>query len=220
MLKLRDLVGYLKSTKLLLNLENEEVYDNIAQNLHEKKFFKSEYIFMQNENANNIYFVKKGEIEVYKTSNSGKKFTVNILKEGDIFCLSAGITGKYLANAYSKKESVLYGLDWKIFNSLISKYHSFSQVVMHHIALRAATLSVSLERAVLMDAFTCVVSLILSLQKNNIVHSTQDEIASLSGTCRETVSRLLKNLKELDCIYTSKGKICIKDLEKLKKFCE
>jgi CRP/FNR family transcriptional regulator len=220
MLKLRDLVGYLKSTKLLLNLENEEVYDNIAQNLHEKKFFKSEHIFMQNENTNNIYFVKKGEIEVYKTSNSGKKIIFNVLKEGDVFCLSAGITGRYLSNALSKKESILYRLDSKILNSLISKYNSFSQVVIHHIALRVAAFSVSLERAVLMDAFTCIISLIISLQKNNIVHSTQDEIASLSGICRETVSRLLKKLKESDCIYTSKGKICIKDLEKLKKFCE
>lgn len=130
MLKLRDTIGYLKSTKLLLNLENEEVYDKIAQNLHEKKFFKSEHIFMQNENANNIYFVKKGEIEVYKISNSGKKFTVNILKEGDVFCLSAGITGKYLSNAFSKKESILYNLNSKILNSLIRKYNSFSQIVI------------------------------------------------------------------------------------------
>lgn len=129
MLKFLDIINFLKSTRVLSNVKNEEIYSKIADNLHEQKFFKSEYVYYQDENVKNIYLIHKGEIEIYKSAKNGKKFTVDILKEGDIFCLSAGLIGKSFANAYIKKESILYTLNNNILTVLINKYTEFSRSI-------------------------------------------------------------------------------------------
>lgn len=219
MIELVDIVNFLKSTNVLSDIKNEEVYSKIAENLHEKKFFKLEHVYYQDENISNIYFIY-GEIEIYKGAQDGKKFTIDVLRENDVFCLSAAFTGKSFTNACVKKESILYSLNTNSLNMLINKYTEFLHVLMQHMALRVASYSCAIERGILMDAFSCLASLIISLQKNNIVKASQEDLASLSGVCRETISRLLKEFKKSECLDIRKGKLIIKDFEKLKKICE
>ncbi len=198
---------------------NPKTVKKITEHLQEKKLFKNETLYLQSEIVKDVFIIKEGKVEIFKISDEGKKLTVKIRKKGDIFCLGNIFSDKAIHNCQAKQDSLLYSIPSRVFKRLCEEDHNLLDNVILALVKNIVEYSSILERVKLMDGEACISSLLLAIQKNRVVRATQEEIADMSGLCRETVSRLLKNLKEKGCVETHKGSIIIKNLEQLQQLC-
>lgn len=203
----------------LFNKADLTTVKKLARSLQEKKLFRDETLAFQGDEINEIFIIKEGAIEIFKISEEGKKLTLRVLRRGELFCLSNIFSNKAIHNYRAKEDSVLYAVSSKFFKGLCENDGQLTASVIEALVMNIIHYSDLIERVKLMDGESCISSLLLATQKNRVVRATQEELADMSGLCRETVSRLLKKLKEEGCIETRKGSIAIKSLESLRHLC-
>jgi len=75
---------YLSRVNLFRDLP-EDILTQIAETSQMRSFEKGRYISTPNDEGERIYFLKEGEVEVYESTDEGKKMIIDILKPGDIF---------------------------------------------------------------------------------------------------------------------------------------
>lgn len=80
----RELIQkYRASFQFFFDLDNQEIYD-LLQVCKIRKFAKGAHIVEEGEVARYIYLTLSGDIKIYRTSPSGERYTISILKRGDI----------------------------------------------------------------------------------------------------------------------------------------
>jgi CRP/FNR family cyclic AMP-dependent transcriptional regulator len=96
---------YIKKLAFFSDLDNESL-DKIAQIMIERKYKKNMIIFMAGEPAEAVFFVKKGKVKIYKTTQDGKEHIIHIMSDGDVFA-EACLFGvqPYPANAEAMDDS-------------------------------------------------------------------------------------------------------------------
>jgi len=209
---------FLKDISLFKNAGLEAI-KKMASNLQEKRLFKDEIMFLQGDRVDEIFIVKEGSIEISRMSEDGKKLTLKILEKGEVFCLENVFINEAIHNCRAKEDSIFYSISSKIFKKLCDENTYLSESITESLVRNIIYYSTVIDRVKLMDGKSCISSLLVEMQKNRIVYATQEELADISGLCRETVSRLLKEIKEEGCIETKKGSIAINNLQTLKKMC-
>ena len=61
----------------------------IQEQIHERKFAPGELVYQLGNEADTLYLVQKGKIQVYRLSNSGKKQHLRVLEPGDFIGVAA-----------------------------------------------------------------------------------------------------------------------------------
>jgi len=130
--------------------------------------------------------------------------------------------GTAIATAEAVKDAVMYCLNKADFDDLVSRYSAFSASLLRCLSSRIQSYSSSVESF----AFTGISSRIADIllryhtiddRGNNICQLSQNEITSLAGTCRETVSRTLNKFKKDNIITVERRKVLILDIDGLKR---
>lgn len=176
---------------------------------------KDEVIFKESEPAEFFFALRKGTVKLYKTSEEGRELTVKIMRPGDYFCCAPLYSGgKHYVGANTVERSTLIVIPakdfkeklreevgetgWKIIVSLCSKIRYLSGLV---------------EDLTFKDVEARVVGALLRLADerhtdSNIVslNLTHQDIASMTGTVREVVSRTISRLKTDGTILNGYGK--------------
>jgi CRP/FNR family transcriptional regulator, cyclic AMP receptor protein len=75
---------YLSHVTVFQNLSTD-VLKEIAELSRMRNFEKGAYIETPRKDSELVYFLKEGEVEVYESTSSGRRLTIDILKPGDIF---------------------------------------------------------------------------------------------------------------------------------------
>jgi len=207
-LKLLEKVPFFNSLK-------EEELRCILPYLQEKKFRKNQVIFHEGEPGRYLYLVRTGQVKVYKLSEEGKEKILRIFGPGDFFAeLPLLDGGNYPASAEVLSTATLLSLSRENFLSIISQYPSITGKIYEIVGNRLRHFTTMVTDLTLKDASRRLAGFLLEKAAEQ-VHLSQDqvrfplelthqEIASLIGTARETVSRSLKQLQ-------SEGIIEIKD---------
>ena len=176
-----------------------------------KKFIKNDVVFTESDPVSFIFIVKTGLIKLYKISQEGRELIVKIMGPGDYFCCaSLFIGGRHSVNAIALKDSTLIAipadnfkkalrdsvgeLGFKIVASLCSKIKYLSGVV-DDITFKDVEQRVILTLMKLAEEKATDDHVFLAL--------THKDIASMTGTVREVVSRIMSKLKKNGIISES-----------------
>ncbi len=214
----KEIFDFIKNLPSFADSKPETV-NSIVKYIQEKKLFKNETLYLQGDRVESIYIIKEGKLEICKMSYEGKKITIKMLEKGELFCLGNIFSDIAIHTCMANRDSILYSIPSKTFKKLCEQDKNLSSFIIDSLVKNIAGYSALIERINLMDGEACISSLLLAIQKNKTVRATQEELADMSGLCRETVSRLLKNLKNMGCVETHKGSVVIKNLEQLKQLC-
>jgi DNA-binding response OmpR family regulator len=190
------------------------------------KLNKKEFVFMEGDVANTLYYVQKGTIKTYKTNESGKCLVTGIFGPGQFIgqlsLLTEGGTYRDSAEIIEKAEifeipktdfiTLLYG------DKLIS--NKFITMISNNL--------VDLQEKLLNMAFASVkqrlAKVLLDLYKNEINNNVDTEginisrvdLAGLVGTATETTIRMLTNFKDEGLITIGpRRRIIIEDKKSL-----
>lgn len=210
----------------LLTEKELELIDDIAG---EKEFKKGEYIFFEGEEGEKFYIIKNGQVKLTKMIANGDEQILNIFSDHDIIAeIVAFDKGNYPASAVTMTDTEVIVFDQSELENLILKHPSIGIKLLREMSNRLRRAQQNVRDLALKDSAAKVAGLLVFLaekygkkRKDNIVLDislTQQELASMIGSSRETVSRVLGKFENQKLIKTSRKKIKIFDLEEIRSY--
>ena len=190
-------------------------------------FKKDEFIYFPNEPAKHIYMIADGRVKIGSYTADGKEVVKAILSNGEIFGELA-LTGEdrrtNFAQAMDEKTSVC-PVSLEDMQEMMQENKELQFKVYKIIGLRIRKLERKIESLVFKDARTRVIDFLKdaadykgqkvgfeTLIRTRLTHK---DIASLTGTSRQTVTTILNELKEKNLINFNRRRILIRDLASL-----
>jgi CRP/FNR family cyclic AMP-dependent transcriptional regulator len=212
---------FLKSIPVFLHL-SDDALGEVRKHLFKRQFAKGKKVFEKGDHVETLYIVEAGRIEIYKTDDEGRRLTMWYVSPGELFCVPTLLYGTAIASAEAVKDAVMYCMDKGAFDDLVSRFPEFSAGLLRCLSSRIQTYSSSVESFAFTGTTGRVADILLRYRTvddkgNTVCQLSQNEITSLAGTCRETVSRTLNKFKKDNIITIERRKILILDIDVLKR---
>lgn len=191
------------------------------------RYKKDDFIYVPEDAASNIYLIVDGRIKIGHYLEDGKEVVSSILTTGEIFgelALAGEDTRRDFAQAMC--DAVICPLTIGELQALMFENKELSFKILKLIGLRLMKLERKLELLVFKDARTRVIEFLkdtaawkgqrVGFETMIPTKLTHKDIASLTGTSRQTVTTILNELKEKNLINFDRKKILIRDINNLK----
>lgn len=218
-----DVIDELRILPCLSGLKKEEL-SSIGVKTYTRTFLKNEILFRETDSVNFIFVVKTGSIKLFKTSAEGRELSIKILGPSEYFCCAPlYLDGKYSVNAIAKEDSTVVVIPAYDFKNLLSlSVNEIGLKIITGLCSKIKYLSGLVENLSFRDVEQRIMLVLSRLAEekspqNNIVSLTvtHQDIASMTGTVREVVSRTMLKLKKEKIIVDSSARGFTVDKEKL-----
>jgi CRP-like cAMP-binding protein len=193
------------------------VLDEVAV---KKSFKKGDFLFHMGEKPRGLFFIFKGLVGTFNTSQDGKEHLFRIFGNGQCLghrTLMAG--GQYNAAAKVLEASEIGIVDTQTTFELLRKNHDFSLTMMKKLALELGRAEQRLAAATDRQVAERVAEAMIYLKETYPDHKwTRNEIAYYCGSTGPTVIRTLSEFEKKGFIEQVGRDISIKDKEALRSF--
>jgi len=209
---LNDVKGGISSLHDLADASNVNTYK------------KRQTIYQEGNYPNRLFFIRKGKVKTYKSTDAGKELTIDLYNEGDFFGYTALLeNSKYKESAEALDDSELCIISKEDFEMLINNNREVSQ---KFISLLAKNISEK-EEQLLALAYNSlrkrVADALLTLQSKYkgdkegkfSMQISREDLANIAGTATESLIRTLSDFKSERLIEIKEGYISILDEKKL-----
>ena len=180
-------------------------FETTAKGRTISKHRKSEIIFSQGDDADAVFYVKKGKVKVTVVSKQGKEAVVAILGNGEFIgegCLIG--QPKRLATASAMSECVTMRVDKSEIQRLLRDEPTFSQMFVSHVLARTARVEEDLVDQLFNSTEKRLARLLLLLANFGkegrpeplMAKITQETLAEMVGTTRSRVSHFMNKFRE------------------------
>lgn len=185
---------------------------------------KKDDIYKEGNYPKGVYFVSKGKVKIYQTSESGKELITELHKEGDFFgYVSLLQDEKYTSSASALEDSEIYMLPKEDFFSLIYKNAEvskrFIEILSNNLRENEKQLVKLAYNSVRKRVAEALVKLSDKYKKDGeqkfSMNVSREDLANIVGTATETVIRTLSDFKEDKFIEVAGGKITILNYDRL-----
>ena len=194
----------------------------VAKQLIRRKLGAGEDLFRQGESADSIYLIKMGSVKIWKVTEEGRSFTLDIRKAGDL--LGEGVLleeGAYPVGATCLEPTLTCGFDKATFESLVLNHPDVGMVVIRNLSRRIQQLSGkvgALSEPNLEDRlYEVLVNVAWEVGSRTpggwtiAFPLSHEEIGFLVGAHRVSVTRALGRLRDTGKIRTSGKQLFVRD---------
>jgi CRP-like cAMP-binding protein len=188
---------------------------------------KYSFIYFPEEASKHIFFLSKGSIKIGTHSPDGKEVIKAVLHPLAMFGELAVIGEKYRQDFAQAMNNEVHYLSLRVedFKKLMQTNFELCSKVLAMMGNRLIKAENRLEGLIFKDARTRIVDFIKEYAETRgrqvgyerlFKHSlTQQDIANLTGTSRQTVTSVLNELRKSNLIYFNRNSILIRDMAKL-----
>jgi len=214
-----------KSESVLTDLPLDDL-ELLTANKTEQVYKKGEIIFREGGYPAGIFYITDGKVKKYKLDNDGKEQIIYVANTGELLGYHAILSGdRYPDSAAALEESRI---------AFIPKEDFLDTLQISDVLSRRLLKTLSHEFAVLANSLTLfsqksvrerlALQLIVLREKYKVdfqpgmpveINMSRDDLASLVGTARENVVRVLSEFKEVNIVETKGRKIIVHDVNKL-----
>ncbi len=203
----------------------EHTLKDLFENSVVDKYKRKQIIFSEGNHPQYLFYVVKGKVKAFKTSEYGKELTVGLYAAGDFIGYTALLEeSTYKVTAEALEETEIAVISRKDFFDLID---SNSAVAMQFIRILANKNNQKAEQMVQLAYDSLrkrVANALLLLEKKFssdingkfVIKITREELANLSGTSTESLIRTLSDFRSEKLIAIHGGDIEILDKKKLR----
>lgn len=218
---------FLREFPFFQQLELEEL-NVVASLFMTRTYDKGLNVFLEDGAGDELYIIQSGVVKIYKESDA-REIILAIFREGDFFGEMAVLENELRRSASAKimEETTLYVLKRNDFISLMSNNPLISYKIMKTALERLRKANELITDLTVLDARTRIGRGLLRLIENHGVRHkneilidlklTHQQIADMTGTVRETVTKIMLELQNQNLIEIDKKKIMICDIEKFKQ---
>ena len=212
-------LDFLRNVSLFESLDQQEL-EALSDVTFTRTFSKDNVIILAEEEGDTLFILKKGQVKVSIVSEEGREVILSLLGPGSVFGELSLLDGKpRSANVVAIEETDLLMLRRADFLQLIYKTPQIATALLAELATRMRKTDRQIEGLALLDVTSRISDTLLQLATEQGSETTdgvtiesrptQQELANMSGTTRETVSRVLKRLEGQGYINRNGRKITI-----------
>ena len=217
---------YLENIDMMGIFCPKKVGGGAMEHMVHKTFKKGDYIYLQDENADKIYFLTDGRVKIGSYADTGKEITKAILTSGEVFGeLSIVGESKRRDFAIAMEESHACVMSVDEMKGMMREHSGLSMFLMKIMGSRVLEMEQRLESLVFKDSRTRIIEFLenLAAKKGQRVgyemlvrkFMTHQEIANLTATSRQTVTTVLNELRNKNILTFNRRRLLIRDMEKL-----
>lgn len=222
----------LRGVDLFSALDDAQL-DTLASMIIEKGFKKGDIILMEDDDTSqSLFIIAKGEVKVVLTAEDGREAILASLKEGDFFGEMSLLDGEpRSATVRAVEDSRLLTIRREDFLAAIRKQPDLALTLLGEMSKRLRRSNRQISSLALMRVYGRVAATLLQLMEERGIRTkskdgqsiivvkdrpTQQFIADMSGTTRETVSRVLNYFQKKGYIVLDGKDLLILQEEELK----
>jgi CRP-like cAMP-binding protein len=185
-------------------------------------------MLIEDDPGNAMFLIQKGRVKVSRMSDDGREVILSILEAGDFFGELSLLDGKSRsASVTAIENSQVLILRRGDFFKLLEDYPQISISLLKELAARIRRSDTQIKSLSLQDAMGRVASTLIMLAedhgrkiKEKVLISKiplQQDLANMSGTSRETISRVFKYLEDEHLIIREGRRLVIPDYHKFRR---
>ena len=211
----------------LFSVLTEEELSYLVNYTKSESYEKFSQVYLEGDVSDTMYFLTKGIIKIGTHSIDGREVIKAILHPHAMFG-ELGVVGESNRQsfAFSMNEPVeCLALKISDFRKLMELNHQLCFNVIEMIGKRLRLAEGKLESLIFKDARARIIDFLKDsvAQRGKQIgyemllkHSlTQQDIANITGTSRQTVTSVLNDLRKSDLIYFNRRSILIRDMNRL-----
>lgn len=199
------LTDVLKQVSLFANVDEAEL-ERLGSTLQEQSFPKDTPVVSRDEQGDAMYIITKGRMKVVIQGDGDREVILTILKAGEFFGEMALLDSlPRSADVISLEPCKVLVLKRANFVAHIRQSPDIAINVMAELSLRLRRADEVISNLALLDVYSRVAHILIDLAKRDgedvdegiliKYRPTQQDIASMIGTSRETVSRVLSEFQ-------------------------
>lgn len=221
-----DIVEVLRKVPLFSGLDTEDL-NALASIVTRKEYAKKDTLFHQGDPGEEFMILTEGSVKVELMNAEGKELTLTILTPyqflGELALLDDVPRS---ATVVSMEQSVLLSINKRDFARVLENYPRMSIPMLRQLTRRVRVLTDDIASMAFLDSYSRVTRKILNLaeemgQEAGDGHIlidrplTHQQLANLVGTTRETVTKILNEMKDNGLLDIRRHRITILDREEL-----
>lgn len=206
---------------------NAAELESLKQIATTRTFEKKQYIYYPQEPSKNIFLLKEGRVKIGTYSSEGKEVIKSIVYPGQLFG-ELGLIGEQRRSDFAKSLNESVKVDIINIDDMRHVMNGDMQLnlkVMTQIGNRLRKVERRLESLIFKSARARIVDLLKDMANERGLKIGYEvllrqffshrEIAAMTGTSRQTVTKVLSDLKRSNLIHTDRKNILIRDMANL-----
>jgi CRP/FNR family transcriptional regulator, cyclic AMP receptor protein len=199
--------------------------------MYPKKVEIDQFLFLDNDTADKLFFLREGQIKITKVTEEGKELVLYIFQEGDLIGeLGTSRDSRYNYSAKATRDCDVGVIQQQDLETIIWQHGEVAVEFMKWMSNMHAITRSKFRDLMLYGKKGALCSTLIRLANSYgkmtpsgitlLQHFTNTDLAELIGTSRETVNRMLSQLKKEGVVtFEAGGNIKITDLAYLKNAC-
>jgi len=219
-------INNLKNLPLFEEID-EKTLELIKEKTYIKNLKKGESLFSEREKVDNIYIVFEGKVTMYRLSEKGQKRVIFILNKGEIIneVIFDNITASI--NCEGFEDSEIMSLPKVDLLNIMQQDFKLTEIILCSMSKKIRRLYRQIKNTVPTKMDKRVAAKLWKLSKDYGVETKEGVLidvkisitylADMLGSSRETISRAIKELENLDMVKIKQRKFIV-NREKLSKY--
>jgi CRP/FNR family transcriptional regulator len=210
----------------VVNLKGVYLFESLGQShinrLQEissaKKYKKGQLLFLEGETPQNLHILVEGVLKVYKSDPRGNEIVLNHFHPVALIAELANLEHiPYPASSVFETDGKVLTINYKLFEDEFLKNPDISFSIIKSLTKKLMALNTVISHNLTMTSAGKVARFIYDNEKL-FLQLKQRKIASILNITPETMSRVMRRLRECMAIDKSSGGFRVMDREKLKEF--
>ncbi|MBW7572734.1 Crp/Fnr family transcriptional regulator [Caproiciproducens faecalis] len=201
--------------------QQKNIGDVLEKSHTPRHYEKNRMIYWQEAPAGEFYYLKRGKVKIFISSESGMEKTLTVLEPGSIFGEAAFFDGMpRVSSAKTMVKSEIITVTRQSLMDCIRREPQLAMYLLTYLSQTIRMLSAQVNSMTFLQADQRLARLLLSLEKNKTVPATHEDLAALAGVSRVTVSRVLREFSQKGWTATHYREVVILDEVGLNRFIE
>lgn len=205
-----------------------EMQELVSKAHRQLEIKKDTYLFREGEQAEEVYYIQSGKIQISKIAADGQELSLRICSKGDIvgeLTLFAE-QAKYLLNAKVLEDGIVSCIQREVLEKSLLENNKLALEFMKWMSDHFRKTQTKFRDLVLHGKKGALYSTLIRMcnsygvmKEDGILINlqlTNQELANFCGTSREVVNRLLNDLRKQGIISINRGKITVHHLSYLR----
>jgi CRP-like cAMP-binding protein len=224
-------VGLLSEVALFAGLSEADI-EAIGHMTTMSHCVRGQQILSPDDPPNRIHIIKRGRVRVYRLSPDGKQLTLDIFDKGTILGDMNLLGQQRLPEGYAEAidDGVICTITPEELRQLIERFPTVGVNIIRHLSRRLQSAERELEGMAYRRVDQRLARKLLDLAqrfggpstRGTLIDArmTQQELAEMIGTTRETLAHTLSDFRRRGLLATEQHRVVIRDAERLAELAE